>query len=191
MGRITIQQNKDEAAESRGHYSYISFKADTDRSPRVLKDKCSLLIIYSITWTEQTALRSLIYATLHYLSKRPGEGALHRQRCDSICSTHLWILGERVMWHIRKIHAKTQIKTPGTCKYRANKQRKRCHETNENADAKWHEMWLGFFYDYFCLRAVSNLFWKVTRKRTRTAWLHYWIGRFIIPKKVQLHKASW
>lgn len=167
MGRITIQQNKDEAAESRGHYSYISFKADTDRSPRVLKDKCSLLIIYSITWTEQTALRSLIYGTLHYLSKRPGEGALHRQRCDSICSTHLWILGERVMWHIRKIHAKTQLKTPGTVPTRANTE-----QTNRGRDVmRQMKMQMqngmrcdwGFFCDYFCLRAVSNLFWKVTK----------------------------
>lgn len=31
---------------------------------------------------EQTALRSLVSATLHYLSKTPGEVGLHCQRCD-------------------------------------------------------------------------------------------------------------
>lgn len=119
VGRITIQQTEDEAAESRGHYSDISLKADTDRSPGVLKDKCSLLIIYRHHLghlPEQTALRSLIYATLHYLSKRQRSTALTAVRL--VLLTASMDSGEaRHVVYLRKIHAKSQIKTTVLCQH--------------------------------------------------------------------------
>lgn len=61
---MTRQPTEDEAAESRGHYLYISFKADRQVQP--FNHLPHLLDQHP----EQKAPPSLIHATLHYLRRR-------------------------------------------------------------------------------------------------------------------------
>lgn len=85
-GGRTRRGAEDGAAESRGHYPYISLKADRQVRP------FNHLQPHLDHHPEQAALRLLIDATLKHLQKRPGGGALQEQNSFNV--THVWILGE-------------------------------------------------------------------------------------------------